>query len=76
MTRRADEHDTLIRATPVPMRHTRTTITVTDPATAVDEARRGESAKASADVEDVAVEATFATRSSRCCKSDRCTGTK
>jgi hypothetical protein len=47
-----------------------------DPATAVDEARRAARVKASADVVDVAVEATFATRSSRCCKSARCTGTR
>jgi hypothetical protein len=47
-----------------------------DPATAADEARRAASTKASADAVDVAVEATFATRSSRCYKSARCTGTK
>jgi hypothetical protein len=41
-----------------------------------DEARKVASAKASVDAVDVAVEATFATRSSRCYKSDRCTVTR
>jgi hypothetical protein len=75
MTRQTDERDTLITATPVPTRPSRATITVTAP-TMEDEARRDAAARAFEDAGDVADEATFDTRSSRCLRSARCTVTK
>jgi hypothetical protein len=66
MTRPADESDTPITATRVPTRPTHTTVTVTAPATAEDEARKVANVRVSAGAVDVAVEATSVTRSSRC----------